>query len=69
LPRSPLNVCAANGGHGIHTTHAGYLAVRGNICDGNQNSGMAIVSSHHAVIADNVLTADGTSRISVWAGS
>jgi parallel beta-helix repeat protein len=33
------NVCATNSGAGIHTTHAGYLALRGNICDRNANAG------------------------------
>jgi hypothetical protein len=50
------NVCVGNEGHGIHTTHAGYLAVRGNICDCNVESGIAVNASRHAVIADNVLT-------------
>ena len=35
------NVCVANKGHGIHTIHAGYLAVCGNICDRNDEAGVA----------------------------
>ena len=45
-----------NRGPGIRTDHAGYLAVRGNICDCNDDAGVAIVSSRYAVVADNVLT-------------
>ena len=58
------NVCAGNTGHGIQTIHAGYVAVRGNICDGtssagkSESAGVAIVSSRHAVVADNVLIAN-----------
>jgi parallel beta-helix repeat protein len=58
------NVCAGNTGHGIQTIHAGYVAVRGNICDGTSSAGesdgagVAIISSRHAVAADNVLIAN-----------
>ncbi|MDJ0667762.1 MAG: right-handed parallel beta-helix repeat-containing protein [Desulfobacterales bacterium] len=61
------NICAANQGHGIHTTHAGYLTVRGNICDGNKKAGIAIISSRYAVVADNVLTGNGNYGVGFWA--
>jgi parallel beta-helix repeat protein len=63
------NVCVANKGHGIHTTHAGYLAVSGNTCDGNGESGIAVVSSRYAVIADNVLSANDSYGISFSVGT
>jgi parallel beta-helix repeat protein len=63
------NVCAANHGHGIRASHAGYLAVRGNICDHNAESGIAIISSHHAVVADNVLASNGGYGISFSLGT
>ena len=59
------NVCADNTGAGIHTIHAGYVAVHGNVCDGtlssgkdSESAGIAIVSSRHTVVGDNVLIAN-----------
>jgi parallel beta helix pectate lyase-like protein len=58
------NVCAGNTGAGIHTIHAGYVAVHGNVCDGtnlsgpSESAGIAIVASRRAVVADNVLIAN-----------
>jgi len=59
------NVCADNTGAGIHTIHAGYVTVHGNVCDGtlssgkdSESAGIAIVSSRHTVVDDNVLIAN-----------
>ena len=58
------NVCAGNTGAGIHSIHAGYVAVQGNICDGanskgpSESAGISIVESRFAVVADNVLVAN-----------
>jgi parallel beta-helix repeat protein len=67
------NICVGNHGRGIQTMHAGYVTVHGNVCDSNDHvsdddndpdndndssDGIGIVSSRHALVADNVLTAN-----------
>jgi hypothetical protein len=58
------NVCVGNHGRGIQTMHAGYVAVRGNICDrndnynNNHNDGIGVISSRYVIVADNVLTSN-----------
>jgi hypothetical protein len=43
--------------------------VRGNICDGNENAGVAIVSSRYVVVADNVLTGNDSYGVGFFPGT
>lgn len=43
--------------------------MRGNSCDGNERTGLAINSSRYAVVVDNLVTGNGNHGVAFWANS